>query len=96
MPVVLDGGRIADPSDVEHLSRVLRSGFFIRIYDGIANEIITAVSINGNELSVMLFAQLRVNLFKELLSSLGAFSYVAGRIDLGHMFVSISCYALSV
>jgi hypothetical protein len=72
MPMVRDGGRRANPSDVEHLARMLRSGFFIHLYDGIVNAIITTVSINGHTLSVMLCTQLRVNLCKELLASLEA------------------------
>lgn len=74
MPVELYGCRRADPANVAHLSRVLRSGCFIRLYDGIAKAIITAVSINGNELAVMLCTQLWVHLCKELLACLGAFS----------------------
>ena len=96
MPVVFYGCRIADPAHVEHLVRMLRSGLFIRIYDGIANAIIAAVSVNGDALPVMLFTQLRANLFKERLSCLGDFPYMAGSIDLGHMFVSTSCSAVSV
>jgi hypothetical protein len=91
-----DGGRIANPSDVKHLARVLCSGVCIRLYDGIAQEILTTVSINGNELSVMLCTQLWIKLFKELLPCLGAFSDVAGRMDLRHKLVSIVCDTLSV
>src|SRR5215469_2882807 len=87
--MVLDGGSIANSSDIEHLARILRSGFFIRLHGGVTNEIIAAVSINGNELPMILPTQLWVKLFKELLSCLGDFPYLAGRINLGHMFVSI-------
>jgi hypothetical protein len=86
----LDGGRIASPSDVKHLARVLCSGVFIRLYDGIAQEILAAISINGNKLTVMLSTELRGNLFKELLAYLGAFSYVAGSRTLGHMLASMA------
>jgi hypothetical protein len=44
MPVTLYGCRRADPTDGEHLARVLRSGVLIRLYDGIAKEILTAAA----------------------------------------------------
>ena len=54
MSVILDGRAISDPSNIEHLSWILRPCLCICLDHGITDKIITALSINSYELAVIL------------------------------------------
>ena len=55
MPMVRDGGLMANPAHVEHLTRLLRAGLFVCLHGGGTKAILVVISVNSHKLAVLLF-----------------------------------------
>jgi hypothetical protein len=93
MSVILNGRAISDPSDIEHLSRILRPCLCICLDHGSTEKIITTLSINSHELAVILLTELCIEFLKELFPLAGDFFNLAWMVYLCH--TSTSCEVFS-
>src|SRR5262245_52113461 len=93
MSVILDGRAIADPADIEHLSRILRPCLCICLDHGITEKIITTLSLNIHKLAVILRTELCIEFLKELFPLSGDFSNFAWMVYLCHTSTSFEVFS---